>query len=67
MGATPASTVAYVTPVVGAIVLHEDITWNQVMGAAVAIAGIVLGQARVVPPQQTPGSSADPAEPAARE
>ncbi|MCU1434151.1 MAG: EamA/RhaT family transporter [Pseudarthrobacter sp.] len=62
-GATAASTVAYITPLVGvalgALVLHEEITWNQLAGAAIVIAGIVLAQsgpppagvARTGPPQ----------------
>ncbi|MFY9635121.1 MAG: DMT family transporter [Cellulosimicrobium cellulans] len=52
-GATAASTVAYITPLVGvalgALVLHEEITWNQLAGAAIVIAGIVLAQAGAVP------------------
>lgn len=47
-GATAASTVAYVTPLVGvalgAMVLNEEVSWNQLAGAAAVIGGIVLGQ-----------------------
>lgn len=47
-GATAASTVAYVTPLVGvglgALVLHEEVSWNQLVGAAIVIAGIILAQ-----------------------
>lgn len=47
-GATAASTVAYITPLVGvalgAVVLGEEISWNQIVGAAIVIGGIVLAQ-----------------------
>jgi drug/metabolite transporter (DMT)-like permease len=47
-GATAASTVAYVTPLVkvvlGAVVLREEVSWNQAAGAAVVIGGIILAQ-----------------------
>lgn len=57
-GATAASTVAYVTPLVGvalgALVLHEEVSWNQLGGAAVVIGGIVLGQTGSGVQQTTP-------------
>ncbi|MBM7773494.1 drug/metabolite transporter (DMT)-like permease [Actinokineospora baliensis] len=47
-GATPASTVTYVSPLVGVAlgiaVLGEDITWNQPVGALVVVFGILLSQ-----------------------
>ncbi|TLW93120.1 DMT family transporter [Saccharomonospora piscinae] len=47
-GATAASGVTYLTPVVGvalgAVVLGEIVTWNQPVGAALVIAGIVLSR-----------------------
>lgn len=47
-GATLASTVTYLTPVVGvvlgALVLHERLTVNQPVGAAIVILGILVGQ-----------------------
>lgn len=67
-GATAASTVAYITPLVGvalgALVLHEEITWNQLAGAAIVIAGIVLAQAAPVPADaaRTSGAQAGPNE-----
>jgi drug/metabolite transporter (DMT)-like permease len=45
-GATVASTVTYVAPVIavliGVVVLGERLTWNAPVGAAVIIAGAVL-------------------------
>ncbi|WP_038466591.1 DMT family transporter [Arthrobacter sp. PAMC 25486] len=56
-GATAASTVAYITPLVGvalgALVLREEISWNQIIGAGVVIGGIVLGQSGSGALQQT--------------
>jgi drug/metabolite transporter (DMT)-like permease len=50
-GATNASTVTYLTPVVGVVVgvlvLGERVTWNEPVGALVVIAGIAIGQGRV--------------------
>ncbi|MGN6609078.1 MAG: DMT family transporter, partial [Jatrophihabitans sp.] len=50
-GATNASTVTYLTPVVGvalgAIVLDEGVRWNEPVGAALVIVGIGVGQGRV--------------------
>lgn len=50
-GATNASTVTYLTPLVGVLlgvlVLGESATWNQPLGALVIIAGIVVTQGRL--------------------
>ena len=50
VGATNASTVTYVTPLVGVIlgimILYETFVWNQPAGAALVILGIVIGQNR---------------------
>lgn len=47
-GATVAATVTYVIPVistaVGTMVLHEGLTWNQIAGGVIVIAGVVLTQ-----------------------
>ncbi|GAB3150078.1 DMT family transporter [Micromonospora sonneratiae] len=47
-GATPASTVTYVSPLVGValgiIALDESLSWNQPVGAVIVIAGIMLSQ-----------------------
>ena len=51
VGATNASTVTYVTPLVGVVlgilVLHESFVWNQPVGALLVITGIVVGQNRL--------------------
>ena len=68
-GATAASTVTYLTPVVGvalgALLLSEQITWNQPVGAAIVIAGILTSRKRskIVPA----GATARPSSPAAVE
>lgn len=50
-GATNASTVTYLTPVVGValgvIVLAEHVSWNEPVGAAVVILGIAITQGRI--------------------
>ncbi|WP_329083382.1 MULTISPECIES: DMT family transporter [unclassified Streptosporangium] len=47
-GATTASTVTYLTPLVGVVlgvlVLGETLTWNQPVGAVIVVAGIMTGQ-----------------------
>lgn len=52
-GATIASTVTYVIPVVGVIlgvlVLSETLTWNEPAGAAIVIMGILTAQSRLAP------------------
>ncbi|MDZ7910874.1 MAG: DMT family transporter [Rhodococcus sp. (in: high G+C Gram-positive bacteria)] len=49
-GATPASTVTYVTPIVGialgVVALGERFGWNQPIGAALVIIGILVSQKR---------------------
>ena len=73
-GATSASTVTYLTPVVGVTlgiaVLGEAISWNEPVGAMVVIAGIALGQGRRIPARRRPGplprrraAAAHPADP----
>jgi drug/metabolite transporter (DMT)-like permease len=50
-GATNASTVTYLTPLVGVIAgtaaLGERVSWNQPVGAVVVIAGIAVTQERL--------------------
>jgi drug/metabolite transporter (DMT)-like permease len=58
-GATTASTVTYVTPVIGValgmILLAERISWNQPLGALLVIAGIALTRTRKEPiPSEEP-------------
>jgi drug/metabolite transporter (DMT)-like permease len=62
-GATTATTVAYVLPLVsvlaGIVILGERLTWNEPVGAAIIVAGAVLTQAR--PRAIGTGSAAGPA------
>ncbi|MET0735969.1 MAG: DMT family transporter [Microbacterium sp.] len=50
-GPTRASTVTYITPVVGValgiLVLGEAVTWNEPVGALIVFAGILLAQNRI--------------------
>lgn len=50
-GPTRASTVTYITPVVGVIlgivVLGESLTWNEPVGAVIVLLGILLVQQRI--------------------
>ncbi|WP_420123909.1 DMT family transporter [Nakamurella sp.] len=50
-GATNASTVTYLTPLVGVLlgvlILGESATWNQPLGALVIVAGVVVAQGRL--------------------
>ncbi len=50
-GATNASAVTYLTPVVGValgvVVLGEAVSWNEPLGALIVIAGIAVSQGRV--------------------
>lgn len=52
-GATNASTVTYLTPLVGValgvVVLAEAVDWNQPLGALIVILGIAISQRRLVP------------------
>jgi drug/metabolite transporter (DMT)-like permease len=69
-GPTAASSVTYITPVVGVllgvIVLGETLSWNEPVGALLVILGILLTQQRIrlggrtAPP--VPSSAADAAE-----
>jgi drug/metabolite transporter (DMT)-like permease len=62
-GATNASTVTYLTPLVGvalgSMILGETITWNEPVGALIVISGIALSQGRLRPPARNPASSAN--------
>jgi drug/metabolite transporter (DMT)-like permease len=53
LGATTASTVTYLTPVVGVVlgvlVLDESLSWNEPLGAVLVVTGIALGQGRLSP------------------
>lgn len=53
MGATTASTVTYLNPVVsvtlGVIILAETVHWNEPVGALLVIGGILIGQERAQP------------------
>src|SRR5690554_4980048 len=52
-GPTSSSTVTYMLPVVGivlgVIILHEALSWNQPVGAALVMLGIVFTQSRLTP------------------
>lgn len=67
-GATNASTVTYLTPVVGValgiMVLGETISWNEPVGALVVIGGIAVGQGRLRAPRPAAAPAASgPADP----
>jgi drug/metabolite transporter (DMT)-like permease len=51
-GATAASTVTYLIPVVavalGAVVLNEPLTWNLFLGALVVLGGVALSEGRLM-------------------
>ncbi|MFJ4037878.1 DMT family transporter [Microbacterium sp. NPDC090007] len=59
-GPTRASTVTYITPVVGVglgiLVLGESISWNEPVGAAVVFLGILLVQQRLRIGRRTPAA-----------
>jgi len=71
-GASNASTIAYVLPVVavifGALLLHEEISWYEPVGGLVVILGAAITQGRLLrdrsatepAPSARSGSSADP-------
>ena len=50
-GPTRASTVTYITPVVGValgiLILGEEVSWNEPVGAIVVFLGILLAQDRI--------------------
>jgi drug/metabolite transporter (DMT)-like permease len=62
-GATVASTITYLIPVVstalGAAVLGEPLYWNEPVGAILLLLGIAISQGRlqavVIPPRARPG------------
>jgi drug/metabolite transporter (DMT)-like permease len=49
-GATVASTVTYLTPIVGVLlgilVLNERIRWNQMLGGVIVVFSVLIGQGR---------------------
>ncbi len=59
-GATTASSVTYLTPLVAALVgvtlLDESLTWNQPVGALVVLAGVALAQGRLPRPPRAGGT-----------
>ncbi|MBW8172833.1 DMT family transporter [Ornithinimicrobium sp. Arc0846-15] len=61
-GATTASSVTYLTPVVAAIVgiafLGERLTWNEPVGAAIVLLGVALSQSRAQRAKVGPRASA---------
>jgi len=59
-GATTSSTVTYLIPIfstaAGVLILDEELTWNQPLGALVVLAGIAVsrvGSNRTSPPAPT--------------
>ena len=64
-GATVASSVTYITPVVavvaGAFVLAEPLSWNEPLGALVVLLGVAIsqGRIRVARPMRTRPAEAD--------
>ncbi|MCX5121763.1 DMT family transporter [Micromonospora sp. NBC_00362] len=52
-GATNASTVTYLTPLIGValgvVLLDERVSWNQPVGAVIVVLGIVISQNRLLP------------------
>lgn len=68
-GPTRASTVTYITPVVGVLlgvlILGESLSWNEPVGALVVFLGILLAQNRLrLPRRETTKADAAPAAPA---
>jgi drug/metabolite transporter (DMT)-like permease len=66
LGATAASTVTYLTPVVGVVlgiaVLGESLSWNEPVGAVLVITGIALGQGLLTRPvRSVPARQSTPA------
>jgi len=61
-GATNASTVTYLTPLVGvvagALVLGEQVTWNEPAGALIVILGVLLTQGRLSARRRRPADLA---------
>ncbi|WP_438353330.1 DMT family transporter [Microbacterium sp. CJ88] len=68
-GPTRASTVTYITPVVGVVlgmvVLGEQISWNEPAGALVVFAGILLAQDRLAALGRRRGAPAEAGRPSA--
>lgn len=70
-GPTRASTVTYITPVVGValgiLILGETVTWNEPVGALVVFLGILLAQDRVrLPRRNDEGTDAEASVPPPR-
>ncbi|GAA1986519.1 DMT family transporter [Microbacterium pumilum] len=67
-GPTRASTVTYITPIVGVllgvVILGEHISWNEPVGALVVFLGILLAQNRLTPPRRRGHSEGADASPA---
>ena len=67
LGATAASTVTYLTPVVGVLlgvlVLGEQLSWNEPVGAVLVVAGIALGQGLLAPRRRPAPDVRAPREP----
>ncbi|WP_153505188.1 DMT family transporter [Cumulibacter manganitolerans] len=63
MGATTASMVTYLNPIVGVtlgvIVLAESVHWNEPLGALLVIGGILLGQQGATPRPRTAPQAAE--------
>ncbi|WP_205864596.1 DMT family transporter [Planctomonas sp. JC2975] len=61
-GATNASTVTYLTPVVGvtlgAVILGEKLSWTEPVGTALILIGIVIAQGRLRIPRKQPTPTA---------
>jgi drug/metabolite transporter (DMT)-like permease len=61
-GATNASTVTYLTPLVGVVLgvvlLGESLTWNQPVGALVVVLGIAISQDLLTGHGSVPASGA---------
>ncbi len=61
-GPTPASSVTYITPVVGVVLgivlLGERLSWNQPVGGLVIFLGILLAQQRIRLPRRVPPAPA---------
>lgn len=59
-GPTPASSVTYITPVVGVVLgivlLGERLSWNQPLGGLVIFVGILLAQQRIRLPRRRAGA-----------
>ena len=68
-GATTASTVTYLTPIVavavGMLFLGETLTWHEPVGAAVVLLGVAISQGRIRTARRTPVPEIDEMAPEA--